>query len=274
MNLLDLTARVCREFSEGDSRKTRVVEKVKETHCRDVVTRLDTKMHDISEQFVAERLPGCRLLSEEGNPDELLADGLQGGEWLVVDPLDGSNNHAVGLPHFGYMAAHLRHGRMVGAIAVLPELGQYIVMEDQQLLVSKPLDRGESNGSGTVYYAYPPEQDTPARQSRWLLQELIDAESAGMYRYGSACAGLYHLLCGKHMAFIGHGIRLWDALAFLPILALQGFMVKYLIHGTTITLLSGTNNAFLERASRILLQQQAIDLQEYSIEAKLLISSK
>ena len=111
-------------------------------------------------------------------------------------------------------------------------------------------------------------------QSRWLLQELIDAESAGMYRYGSACAGLYHLLCGKHMAFIGHGIRLWDAVAFLPILALQGFMVKYLIHGTTITLLSGTNNDFLERASRILLQQQAIDLQEYSIEAKLLISSK
>jgi fructose-1,6-bisphosphatase/inositol monophosphatase family enzyme len=152
---------------------------------------------------------------------------------------------------------------MAGSVVVLPEHNQYIVLEGGQSLYAQPLPLGEASGNSTVYYAYPPQQDMAARQAREALQDLIDAKSAGMYRYGSACAGLYHLLCGKHMAFIGHGIRLWDAVAFLPLLASQRIEVRYSMRGLSITLLASARADFLESAVKILQQSQGLTLHKY-----------
>jgi myo-inositol-1(or 4)-monophosphatase len=229
MTLLNLAARVCNTFTISSSQHSRTVQKVKENQYRDVVTNLDMTLHHVSEQFVNERLPGCKLISEEGDHAEISSEVLRDGEWLIVDPLDGSNNHVMGMPNYGYMAAHLSHGSLAGAVVVLPEENQYIVIQDQRILFAQPLPLRENGEFGTVYYAYPPNQGTPARQARNALIDLIDSNSAGMYRYGSACAGLYQVLCGRHVAFIGHQIRLWDAIAFLPILKSANINVMYYI---------------------------------------------
>jgi myo-inositol-1(or 4)-monophosphatase len=92
---------------------------------------------------------------------------------------------------------------------------------------------------------------------------LIDVTSGGMYRYGSACVGLYQLLCGKHMGFVGHGLRLWDALAFLPILAQRGIEVHYLIHETSITLVAAKRLDFVKGVADILLHHQNLKLHPY-----------
>jgi myo-inositol-1(or 4)-monophosphatase len=256
MKLLNLAARVSHTFSMSGSLQMRTVQKVKDGQIRDVVTALDMKLHAVSEQFVAEQLPDCRLLSEEGCDENFHASELCKGSWLVVDPLDGSNNYTLGMPNYGYMAAYLRNGCVDGAVVVLPEHDQYIVLEARQVLYAQPLPVTEVAHHGTVYYAYPPKQDKAARQARGALMDLIDDESAGLYRYGSACVGLYQLLCGKHMAFIGHGIRLWDALAFLPLLASKGITVKYAIDSGHINLVATTNASFLERTEQILREEQ------------------
>lgn len=263
MNYLNLVGRVCREFDVSNSKQMRTVQKVKENQSRDVVTQLDTELHAISERFVTEWLPGCRLLSEEGVNDGFKARQLLEEDLLIVDPLDGSHNYSLGLPYYGYMAAHLQRGSITGAVIVVPAHSQYIVLADDQCLYAQPLASGGASDNGTVYYAYPPQQDTSERQARVALQELIDVQSAGMYRYGSACVGLYQLLCKKHMMFIGHGVRLWDAIAFLPVLALQGIEVRYCIKGLSITLLASTRADFLERAAKILQQQQGLTLHKY-----------
>jgi fructose-1,6-bisphosphatase/inositol monophosphatase family enzyme len=267
MNLLNLAGRVCCAFSMSGSQQMRTVQKVKDNQSRDVVTELDMKLHDISEQFVAERLPGCRLLSEEGRHGVIDARHLLEQEWLIVDPLDGSNNHAMKLPNYGYMAAHLRSGHLVGVVIVLPEHNQYIVLDGEQSLYAQSLPFNEVFDSGTVYYAYPPSQDTSARQARGELLDLIDAKSAGMYRYGSACAGLYQLLCGRHMAFIGHDIRLWDAIAFLPVLTSKQIKVLYKIKGLSITLLASRRVDFIEGAAKILQKRQGLTLHSFNNDA-------
>lgn len=263
MKLLNLAGRVCCEFNLSSSDQMRTVQKVKDNHSRDVVTELDMRLHAITQQFVLERIPHGSLLSEEDGHDGLYAEKLLEGDWVIVDPLDGSNNHALDLPNFGYMAAQLRSGHIVGAVIVLPEYNQYIVLEDQQILYAQPLRFGGARQNGTVYYAYPPRQDTLARQARGALLDLIDTQSAGMYRYGSACVGLYHLLCGKHMAFIGHEIRIWDVVAFLPLLASNQIEVRYRIEGFSITLLASTHADFLENAALILNRKQSLNLRKY-----------
>ena len=263
MKLLNLAARVCRAFSMSTSLQMRTVQKVKDNQSRDVVTALDMKLHHISEQFVTQRLPGCKLISEEGVNSEIQPHALCSGEWLIVDPLDGSNNLALGMSNYGFMAAYLRDGRIKGSVIVLPEHNQYIVLQDEQTLYAQPFLLNTANEHGTVYYAYPPQQDKPAREARIALLDLIDANSAGMYRYGSACAGLYQLLCGRHMAFIGHGIRLWDAIAFLPILASCEIHVKYAIKGNEVSLLASTRTDFIESAAQVLGKQQGLTLHNF-----------
>jgi myo-inositol-1(or 4)-monophosphatase len=263
MSLLTLAARVCRAFSDNVSQDMLTVQKVKDGQSRDIVTALDMKLHALSCEFVLEKYPHCRLLSEEGGIEGVRPVELLTGEWFVVDPLDGSNNYAFDIPNFGYMAAHLKDGRSCGAVVVLPEHGQYIVWEDGRSLYAKSLPIGSAGDHGTVYYAYPPKLDDAARKTRGALLNLIDIESAGMYRYGSACAGLYQLLCGKHKAFIGHGIRLWDAIAFLPILESRKIKVKYAIDNWNITLIAGSEKGFSEKVEKIFKEEQNIFLREY-----------
>lgn len=263
MSLLNLAGQVCRAFNESKNQGMRTVQKVKDNEPRDVVTELDLKLHSISERFVKERMPLCEFLSEEGSHKNFQASKLANAEWLIVDPLDGSSNYAAGLPNYGYMAANVRLGKVVGSVIVIPEYSQYIVLEDDVLIYSQPLPMGHEYDKGTVYYAYPPKQDSVARRARDKLQDLIDHKSAGLYRYGSACAGLYQLLCGKHMAFIGHGIRLWDAIAFLPVLVSEQISVNYHIQGMTISLVASKDVDFVMSASKIVHQEQGVIFNEY-----------
>lgn len=263
MILLNLAARVCRTFTMSTSQKSRTVQKVKDNQSRDVVTELDMTLHDVSELFVSERLPGCNLISEEGGHAKTPCDLLRDGEWLIVDPLDGSNNHAMGMANYGYMAAHLRNGSLAGAVAVIPQENQYIVIDDQKALFAQPLPPREASKFGTVYYAYPPQQGASARQARNALMDLIDLQSAGMYRYGSACVGLYQMLCGRHVAFVGHQIRLWDAIAFLPILKANNINLMYYIKDWEISLVASHREGFAESVAKILEKEQGITLRNF-----------
>ena len=65
------------------------------------------------------------------------------------------------------------------------------------------------------------------------------------------------------MAFIGHGIRLWDAIAFLTILASREIMVKYAVQGLSITLVASTKASFLENTARILQERQGLTLHKF-----------
>jgi myo-inositol-1(or 4)-monophosphatase len=263
MKLLNLAARVCNAFSMNDFHHLRTVQKVKEDQCRDVVTELDMKLHKITEEYVNERLPGCNLLSEESAYSDDRVRKWNKDEWLIVDPLDGSNNYALGLPNYGFMAAHLHNGRIEGSVIVLPEHDQYMVLEGDKSIYAQAIPFRELSDNRTVYYAYPPKQNIAAREARNALLDLIDMKSAGVYRYGSACAGLYQLICGRHMAFIGHGIRLWDAIAFFPMLASRQIKIVYAIKGNELTLLASSQVDFLESAAHILETQQGFYFQSF-----------
>lgn len=262
MILLNLTGRVCSAFSSNIS-SMRTVQKVKENLVRDVVTELDLRLHEISQEFIHERYPSCKLLSEESQDIEMEKVNILDGEWLVVDPLDGSNNFALGLPNYGYMAALLKNGVLTGATVVMPDHDQYILYEESKILYSQNTPNSGFATNGTVYYAYPPVQDKLAFEARIAMMKLIDSHSAGLYRYGSACAGLYNLLFGKHLAFIGHKVRIWDALAFLPLLAYHNFIVKYRIDSMSITLVASLQTEFIEEAEKIFQEKQNLNLNTF-----------
>ena len=273
MKLLSMGALVCKLFSVAATGDLRMVQKVKEDQIRDVVTSLDQILHDAAATFIASRMPGCRLMSEEGETDVGGIAALREGEWLVVDPLDGSNNYALSLPGYGFMAAHVLDGKVNASVVVLPEHDLYFVVEANEMLVSQPFARAPAATSGSVYYAYPPILNDTAIQSRRQLLDLVDRRSSGLYRYGSACIGLYNLIRGRHAAFIGHGIRIWDALAYFPLLQRFGIAARYHIGASGLVLVASSNQVFIDEACGIICENEKIDFSVLTCDASLEISA-
>lgn len=271
MSLLDLSASVCRQFSEATFSDLRNIQKVK-GHQRDVVTSLDQRLHQVAVDFVELSMQGCELMSEEGE-SEVSNCLLDDSEWLVVDPLDGSNNYSLSLPSYGFMAAHVVGGCVSGSVVVLPEHSIYIVYEEGRMVISQPISTPNSLPGGSVYYAYPPTLSHFALKSRAQLIDLIDQTSSGLYRYGSSCIGLYNLICGKHSAFIGHGIRIWDALAFFPILEHFGINFQYYIDSSRLILVASSSKSFIHDACSIISEAEHVDFSSVDANKRLVISS-
>lgn len=273
MSLLSLAAQVCNVFGAAGDSTLRMVQKVKDDEARDVVSALDQRLHATAAAFVADSMPGCSLMSEEGAaPGDGLAV-LKHGEWLVVDPLDGSNNYVLSLPGYGFMAAHVVDGVVAGSVVVLPEHDLYLVFERSELLLSQPFAPPPAAASAPIYYAYPPRLSEGGRRARAELLDLVDRQSAGLYRYGTACLGAYNLLRGRHRAFIGHHVRVWDAIAYFPLLDWYGLPARYHLDASGLTLIAGFDEGFVNEACGVISANEAIEFSAVSADAKLVIST-
>lgn len=77
----------------------------------DVVTIADKEAEAILNEGLAAMIPGASVVGEEAaHADPSLLDRLGSGTCWIVDPLDGTNNFAVGKPPFGIMVALAHDG--------------------------------------------------------------------------------------------------------------------------------------------------------------------
>lgn len=84
-----------------------------------LVTVADREIEQAVRIRIKQQFPGHSILGEES--------GMQGGEdaptW-VIDPIDGTNNFAAGIPIFGTLIALRVEGRTVVGVASGPALGE------------------------------------------------------------------------------------------------------------------------------------------------------
>ena len=91
----ELSFAVMKKYEEFADRVA-VVEEIKNNISRDVVTSLDREIHTLVEDTVAGKYPNIRVKSEEGDSD--CADLADLKQMIMIDPIDGSKNYALGLP--------------------------------------------------------------------------------------------------------------------------------------------------------------------------------
>jgi myo-inositol-1(or 4)-monophosphatase len=263
MMLHKLSAEIAKFFSDNAEVDDQSVVKVKDENLRDVVTEKDLGLHALTQNFLARNYPEIELLSEEGvNLEEKLAS-VTHGEVVVIDPLDGTNNFALGLPGYGYMACRLLNGVPVESLILVPEQNTYLLWSKDGIVTSRSVDLGSVSPSSPIYYGYPPKLSDPERALRSSVMNLIDENSSGFYRYGSACIGLFNLILGKHSAFIGQRIRIWDGLAFLPVLESMGLNPRYSISSDSLNLVVGYNEAFIDEVAELFAARCEINLISY-----------
>lgn len=108
--------------SAFDSNTTR--EKSKSSAYYDVVSKADFMSEKVILKTLASQLPEINILSEEkGFIDRRSPDTI------IVDPLDGSSNFLLGLPHFSVSLAHLHLGEVVASVVYNPVLNKLYFAE-------------------------------------------------------------------------------------------------------------------------------------------------
>ncbi len=239
----------------------------KNNNSRDVVTELDKLLNENIKKIILEEMPQSLILSEE--------DAIEKNKkftqdfTFVIDPLDGSQNFSVGFPFYSSLVAAISNNKIVGSSIV----SNY----NKQLIIWDTLGGLKSNFNFTLsknklpsYFAYSPIKTSLDDDFIFKLINNIDEYSSGLYRWGSASNGILELLNGHIQSFIGYEIRIWDCIAFLPILLSKDIKTAFLVKNTKISLIASSNEEHFDSLKEIFFKNKSY-LKDYnSIEVDVL----
>jgi len=165
-----------------------------------LVTAGDLHVESLVVDALARDLPDAVLLSEERIlPEQRLDDAL----FVIVDPIDGTENFAAGLKEWGTGVSVWDHGTHLGSMLLMPELHERLVTGD-----SIPKLRSRITGLSST------------------IDENVRAalEGEGEYRIiGCAVYNLYNVVRGAYTRFLNpRGAYVWDLLPGIMLAAEHG----------------------------------------------------
>lgn len=249
--MIDDLLSVCEAIYQSESAQDRHVLHIKGGISRDVVTKLDMKLHDALTERSLE-LEKCIVVSEEGetNPDALAA---YKDLTVVIDPLDGSHNYQMGMPWYCTLIAVIKEQKFWQCGFYSPEQNQKLSWKADE---SEVIRIASNQMAGPCYFAYPPNLTDAEQTLKNFLFKQIDMYSTGLYRWGSAGSGLYSVVQKHLQSFIGIKIRIWDGIAFIPILHTMGCYVMYkIINQEQLILVCSWDDVFFKKVGPLLQDQ-------------------
>ncbi len=107
----------------------------------DVVSKADLQAEKAILKILKKNLPGINILSEEtGLTDRGSMDTI------IVDPLDGTSNFLLGIPHFSVALAHVRNGEVIASAVYNPVLKKmYFAEKSKGTFINKKKQKRSPN---------------------------------------------------------------------------------------------------------------------------------
>jgi myo-inositol-1(or 4)-monophosphatase len=185
---------------------------VREKSPSDFVSNADLRSQAIIRAELTAAFPTHDLLLEEGD-----VRGVRTGRpRFLVDPLDGTSNYLVGIPHFAVTIALEVGGEITAGIVLdvakrevfLASRGGGAWLDGRRLRVSERRDLTKSIvGTGIPHHA---RGDHP----RYLAAlSSVMRDVAGIRRMGSAALDLAYVAAGRFDAFFERWLAPWDVAA-------------------------------------------------------------
>lgn len=184
--------------------------KVNHAEQHDIKLELDVRCQALIEKTLAAAFPEIPVLGEEGITGDVTADY----RW-VVDPIDGTVNYSIGLPHAGVSIALQFRGQSVVGVIYDPftdELwsttagaptklnGKVVRVSDCDQVVDAVIAVGFSKSKSSLRISLP-------HVNRLLRQ------ARKVRIMGSAALELAYVACGRLDAYAERRINLWDVAA-------------------------------------------------------------
>ena len=158
---------------------------------------------------IQEAFPDHEILGEEAHSAEASAEHL----W-IVDPIDGTNNFAHGLPHFGVSVAYYHNGSPACGAVLNPVRGdEYWAVRgggaffnDEPIRVSVH-ERLDQVLVGVGFYY---DRGIMMEATLAAIGDLFRQNIHGIRRFGAASLDLCQVACGMYGAFFEYELAPWD----------------------------------------------------------------
>jgi myo-inositol-1(or 4)-monophosphatase len=188
----------------------------------DIVTDVDLAVEKAVLDLLRDEYPEFGILAEESQPVETGSPYT----W-VVDPLDGTRNYAMGIPHFCTVVALARDGEVVLGVTYDPvrqeiftaQAGKGALVNGQPLSVSDKQEIDQALLCFDLGYV-----DEKAGLALELVRSLWPGIQ-GFRLMGSAALGLAYAAAGRVDMYFHHALAPWDTASGLLLVSEAGGVV-------------------------------------------------
>lgn len=249
--LLEILANISRLFKESENEPARVTA-FKNTLERDIVTTLDLRIHNAVKDILKQNNLSIYLHSEEGEDFE--ANNINSNEeTILLDPLDGSLNYAIGLDFYCSQLAHIKDGIIEHSGICIPSQNQMLSLSlsDCSFISSRKILEKNNDILGATYLAYGSQESEEDRKLKKSVLNVIDMYGNGVFRLGSAGYGVYLTIIGKLKGFIGINIKVYDVIPLFSIARYMKFKIAYSITNNCIDVLITRDETLLSYSKEI-----------------------
>jgi myo-inositol-1(or 4)-monophosphatase len=201
---------------------------VNETFAHDIKLAADVECQDLIYQILLDHFPKTRCIGEEGdsnNPGDPKAEY----EW-IVDPIDGTMNLAMGIPHFcvSIAAREAATKKILLGVIYDPLRNELFTAERGSGTylngIRKKVSTRTTLGEAVLAVGFAKSQDSIDHCLK-LYQEY--GNSARKLRaMGSAALDLAYVATGRFDAYIEQGVNLWDIAAGIVLVEEAGGLME------------------------------------------------
>ncbi len=184
--------------------------RAKEKSVGNLVTEADLESERIIVDRIRAHFPGHSILSEESSAD---IDVDSANLW-IIDPLDGTNNFAHGIPQFCVSIAYAQAGHVRMGVVYDPnrdELftcvhGESAKLNGHPIAISNRDQLSQSIVCTGFYY----DRSEMMRRTLKAIESLFDRGVQGVRRFGSAALDLCWVACGRLDGYFEYQLGTWD----------------------------------------------------------------
>lgn len=174
-----------------------------------LVSDADVEAEQAIVATIRQAFPGHAVLAEETHRDAVDSEHL----W-VIDPLDGTNNFAHGIPQFAVSVAYYRAGRAECGVVYQPLRDEWYVASrgkgayhnGQRVSVSRNGQLNEILVGVGFYY----DRGLIMEETLGAIRDLFHAQIHGIRRFGAASLDLCWVGLGRFGAFFEFELAPWD----------------------------------------------------------------
>lgn len=175
----------------------------------DLLTENDLLIENFIIARIREEYPDINVVSEEYNPDN-----LPEGETVVIDPIDGTCNFAVGLDLYGVQLAVMRGTDCLYSVLYFPESdmlftaekGKGAFLNGKRLKVSKDASCRDGMLLISDYY----DNIDYDFDNQFELVKCLQKSFLKTRHFGAACVDFTFLAQGYALAYITYYHKIWD----------------------------------------------------------------
>lgn len=180
----------------------------------ELVTEADPRCQQIIVERIKENYPDHGFIGEEGEGGKLFKQTPRGSEpvWWIIDPIDGTNNFANGVPLFAVSIGALYEGKPVVGVIFAPALDAMFtaVRDGEAQLNGRRIDAGTHDmdefSSISLDSHFPTYNSIPP----WVCRIM---ERTRYRNLGTTALHMAYVAKGSFLANIASTPKLWDLAA-------------------------------------------------------------